>query len=133
MCARSRTRTGAASGVMSPEPLPRPCAICRRVLVRGPGPCPACRRARGRRYPSAAVRGYDRKWRAARDGFLAKHPFCVRCLEDGREVRADELDHIRPHRGDRGLFWMRANWQPLCKRCHARKSLAETRVRGRLR
>jgi len=112
--------------------LPRPCTICRRALVRGPGHCAACRQARGpvptRRQPSASARGYGRKWQAARAGFLRKHPFCAGCLRRGLTIRATELDHIQPHRGDQALFWRRANWQPLCKRCHARKTLAETRA-----
>jgi len=112
--------------------LPRPCTICRRVLVRGPGRCVACQTARGtvasRRPASAAARGYGRKWQSARAGFLRKHPFCVVCLSRRLEIRATEVDHIRPHRGDQALFWQRANWQPLCKRCHARKTLAETRA-----
>ncbi|WP_327787027.1 hypothetical protein [Agrobacterium rubi] len=24
-----------------------------------------------------------------------------------------------PHRGDKRLFWTRANWQPLCTPCHS--------------
>jgi 5-methylcytosine-specific restriction endonuclease McrA len=28
------------------------------------------------------------------------------------------VDHIIPHRGDKRLFWHRANWQPLCAPCH---------------
>jgi 5-methylcytosine-specific restriction protein A len=32
------------------------------------------------------------------------------------------VDHIKPHKGDRGLFWELANHQALCKRCHDRKT-----------
>jgi 5-methylcytosine-specific restriction endonuclease McrA len=28
------------------------------------------------------------------------------------------VDHIVPHRGNRGLFWARSNWQSLCATCH---------------
>ena len=108
----------------------RPCVVCGRALVRDDPRCAACRSARSKarhlHTPSAAARGYGHKWRAAREGFLRKHPFCAACLAAGREVRASELDHIRPHGGDRAAFWDRANWQPLCKRCHARKTLGET-------
>ena len=123
-----------------PERLPRPCAICRRTLVRDRSRCPSCEAARARSrpakpkktYPSAAARGYSSAWKRARLGYLRKHPFCERCLGFNREVRATELDHIRPHGGDRGVFWDRDNWHGLCKPCHARKTLAETRAAGKL-
>ncbi|WP_349253802.1 HNH endonuclease signature motif containing protein [Bradyrhizobium sp. CB2312] len=28
------------------------------------------------------------------------------------------VDHIKPHRGDRALFWDKGNWQPLCTHHH---------------
>ena len=31
---------------------------------------------------------------------------------------ASVVDHIKPHKGNRGLFWDRNNWQPLCKMHH---------------
>jgi 5-methylcytosine-specific restriction protein A len=72
--------------------------------------------------PNAAARGYDGKWRKAREGYLAKHPLCRICKELGRVVAATVVDHIIPHRGDMKLFWDKANWQPLCKCCHDRKT-----------
>jgi 5-methylcytosine-specific restriction protein A len=32
---------------------------------------------------------------------------------------ASVVDHIKPHRGDRKLFWERSNWQPLCQHHHS--------------
>jgi 5-methylcytosine-specific restriction protein A len=64
-------------------------------------------------------------WKAARKGYLAKHPLCVQCTELGLVVPATEVDHIIPHRGDRGLFWKRSNWQGLCKPDHSRKTARE--------
>jgi len=32
------------------------------------------------------------------------------------------VDHIRPHHGDRVLFWSRSNLQALCARCHQLKT-----------
>ena len=29
-----------------------------------------------------------------------------------------DVGHIKPHRGDRQLFWDRGNWQPLCEHHH---------------
>jgi 5-methylcytosine-specific restriction protein A len=71
---------------------------------------------------SAAERGYGHKWRSAREGFLRKHPLCAACMKDGKAVPATVVDHIRPHKGDKALFWDRANWQSLCKRCHDAKT-----------
>ena len=66
--------------------------------------------------PSAARRGYDRKWREARASWLREHPLCVECETKGRFVAAVVVDHIVPHRGDLTLFWDRLNWQSLCTR-----------------
>jgi hypothetical protein len=63
---------------------------------------------------------YGSAWRKAREGFLRNHPLCVMCAQVGRTVLASVVDHIRPHQGDRALFWDRDNWQPLCKPCHDR-------------
>ena len=75
--------------------------------------------------PSAARRGYGRKWRAARKAYLRDHPLCVACKARGRPVRASEVDHVKPHRGDPELFWDSDNWQALCKGCHSGKTNRE--------
>ena len=64
-------------------------------------------------------------WQRAAKGYLAKHPVCAHCAELGLVVPATEVDHIDPHLGDRTKFWDRANWQPLCKPCHSRKTAKE--------
>ena len=68
-----------------------------------------------RRRPPARERGYDHEWRKARIAYLAEHPHCRMC-----SAPATTVDHIIRHRGDRALFWNRANWQPLCAPCHNR-------------
>ncbi|MEH6347775.1 MAG: HNH endonuclease [Bermanella sp.] len=70
-------------------------------------------------------RGYTGQWRKARLGFLAKHPLCNRCIDDNITEEATVVDHIIPHRGNNDVFWDRLNWQPLCKRCHDRKTATE--------
>ena len=70
--------------------------------------------------PSAAKRGYDRKWWAARVAFLRSHPLCAICNKP-----AVVVDHVIPHRGDMGLFWNSGNWQALCDACHNRKTMKE--------
>lgn len=66
---------------------------------------------------SAYERGYDARWRAYRLAFLAKHPFCA-MGGDGCTLVSTVVDHIIPHRGDRGLFWDTENHQALCEHCH---------------
>ncbi|MEC0092871.1 HNH endonuclease signature motif containing protein [Paenibacillus macquariensis] len=74
---------------------------------------------------TAAQRGYDGVWRKARVGFLRKHPLCVHCLNGDRLTEATVVDHIKPHKGDKELFWDRNNWQPLCQKCHGIKTATE--------
>jgi 5-methylcytosine-specific restriction protein A len=71
---------------------------------------------------SAAARGYDRRWRKARENYLREHPLCVACKAEGKIVSATVVDHIKPHRGDQLLMWDQSNWQPLCARHHAIKT-----------
>ncbi|MFZ2869857.1 HNH endonuclease signature motif containing protein [Zavarzinia sp.] len=77
------------------------------------------------RRGSSASRGYGRRWQASRLGYLKSHPLCVKCIESGVTTASAEVDHIRPHRGDQGLFWDRDNWQALCKSCHSAKTARE--------
>ncbi|WP_340004435.1 HNH endonuclease [Paenibacillus sp. FSL K6-0276] len=74
---------------------------------------------------TASQRGYDSQWRKVRLGFLRKHPLCVHCLVAGKVVAATVVDHIKPHKGDKVLFWDRANWQALCASCHSIKTVKE--------
>lgn len=67
----------------------------------------------------------DPRWKRASAAYLARNPLCRDCGELGVVEAAVEVDHIRRHKGDRTLFWDRTNWQPLCKRCHSRKTARE--------
>ena len=78
---------------------------------------------------TATKRGYDSKWRGARNRFLKVNPLCVRCKDEGRLVKATVVDHIKPHREDKKLFWDESNWQALCKRCHDKKTMTEDRYK----
>jgi 5-methylcytosine-specific restriction protein A len=68
---------------------------------------------------------YTYQWRKVSKEFLKKHPLCVHCEREGRLIPATEVDHIKPHGGDRKLFWNKNNWQPLCKSCHSKKTAEE--------
>jgi len=82
------------------------------------------KRVRDDNRPSAAKRGYGRRWREASKAFLRQHPLCEceECRRLGRIRPAEVVDHIIPHRGDPKLFWDPNNWQALSKRCHDRKT-----------
>lgn len=97
--------------------------------------CPCQRRAARERKaradaerPSASQRGYGSKWREAREVFLAANPVCAtpKC-----GAPATVVDHVTPHKGDLALFWRRSNWQPLCARCHNRKTARHDGAFGR--
>lgn len=75
--------------------------------------------------PSANARGYNYRWQQARLVFLSNYPLCKHCEQDGRVKPATVVDHIIPHKGDKVLFDDRANWQPLCKPCHDKKTATE--------
>lgn len=65
--------------------------------------------------PSSRERGYDSRWDVARKAFLSVH---THCEHSGCTERATVVDHIKPHRGDKKLFWSRTNWQALCAHHH---------------
>jgi 5-methylcytosine-specific restriction protein A len=77
-------------------------------------------------------RGYTSRWRKARDGWLRAHPLCVHCEAEGRVKAANEVDHIKPHKGDMQLFWDHDNWQSLCKHHHSLKTATEDGGFGRV-
>ena len=89
-------------------------------------PIAATRRRVDNRRGSASSRGYSRRWRAYRERFLTRYPFCLQC----QSVAANVIDHILPVRqeGDETsgsadeLFWPSWNHQPLCRTCHRIKT-----------
>ena len=81
---------------------------------------------------SSTERGYSSAWQRARAYYLSAHPLCRMHEQQGRVEPATVVDHIKPHRGDKALFWDSDNWQPLCKRCHDIKTAREDGGFGRL-
>lgn len=92
---------------------------------------PPTHRPHGAPSRSERQRGYDRMRGGARErlytstwdrtakAYLAEHPVCVGCAAAfDRVVAAEVVDHIEPHKGDRRLFWSRANWQAPCRWHH---------------
>jgi 5-methylcytosine-specific restriction protein A len=74
------------------------------------------------RWLSAHKRGYTGRWQRQREIFLAYNPLCVECLSEGRYTPAAIVDHIKPHRGNKELFWDKSNWQSLCAKHHNAKT-----------
>jgi 5-methylcytosine-specific restriction enzyme A len=98
----------------------KPPTACACGGVRRNGKCNRCGKQHSydKRRGTAAQRGYGADWRKARRLYLHDNPLCVQCLKDGKTVAATVVDHIVPHRGDMVAFWVRSNWQALCKRHH---------------
>jgi hypothetical protein len=60
--------------------------------------------------PRASRAGlYGRKWSAAAKGFFNKpeNRLCRHCTDRGVIELATQVDHIKPHKGDKSLFWIR--------------------------
>lgn len=65
-----------------------------------------------------------REWQRIRAERLKRDPLCHEC----KKALATVLDHINPVRLG-GDFWDVSNHQPLCAKCHNRKSAKEGRMR----
>ncbi|MDT3686760.1 MAG: HNH endonuclease signature motif containing protein [Pseudorhodoplanes sp.] len=77
------------------------------------------------RRPSARQRGYTAEWDSASRAFLLQSENYYCACGCGR--RADTVDHIKPHKGNRELFWDRSNWQAMAFQCHSSRKQREER------
>lgn len=68
---------------------------------------------------------YNWQWKKIRSRFLKENPLCVICYGKGNLTPANIVDHIRPHKGDKDLFYNQDNYQALCKQCHDSKTATE--------
>jgi 5-methylcytosine-specific restriction endonuclease McrA len=91
--------------------------------------CSRCVAASDKARGTAAARGYDAQWQRESKAFLAR-PENQRCACSCGKL-ADVVDHRTPHKGDMLLFWDRANWQPMNRACHSRKTAMEDGGFGR--
>ena len=83
--------------------------------------CPRhAKQARRDRYARNSESLCDGRWRKESRVFLDEHRTCADCGAPSRVV-----DHTRPHKGDRRLFWAKENWAALCKSCHDKKTRTE--------
>jgi 5-methylcytosine-specific restriction protein A len=53
---------------------------------------------------------------------LIQNPLCVHCMKADRITASTVVDHIKPHKGNKVLFWDQTNWQALCSSCHGIKT-----------
>ncbi|RYD71676.1 MAG: HNH endonuclease, partial [Verrucomicrobiaceae bacterium] len=94
-----------------PLAAPRPCTYpgCGALLHDGTSRCSAHKAVERKQFDqqrgTAHERGYTSAWRRAREGFLKAHPLCVHCELEDMVTVATVVDHIKPHRGDKDLFW----------------------------
>jgi 5-methylcytosine-specific restriction protein A len=71
------------------------------------------------------------RWQRLRVQVLREDPLCVMCSKrEGCAGIATEVDHIKPHRGDRALFYARQNLQSMCRSCHSQKTAREVLGKG---
>ena len=114
---------------MTPTRPDKPCRAmgCGSLIPAGRQPpyCEEHRKEKRRREdqdrPSAAKRGYDRRWRRFREWFLRQKPLCEECKEQGRTTAAKEVHHIKPIKGPNDRNRLDPdNCKALCKSCHSR-------------
>ena len=87
-------------------------------------------RARKRTAPKKTTTteaGYGGQWAKVSRAYRARHPMCLHCVwvDPMTAHRADCVDHIIPHGGNRALLMDEANWQPLCHWHHTQKTWRE--------
>jgi 5-methylcytosine-specific restriction enzyme A len=78
-----------------------------------------------RKRENSHKRGYNKRWERARKFFLRRNPICIECKRRDVITLANVVDHIKPHKGDKKLFWNELNWRALCSACHNKKSARE--------
>jgi 5-methylcytosine-specific restriction endonuclease McrA len=76
---------------------------------------------------SSGYKMYDSgAWKTLRVRVLQKFPICPVCIHRGLLTPSVDVDHIKPHQGQREGFYDEGNLWALCKKCHAKKSAFES-------
>lgn len=77
-------------------------------------------------------RYHTSRWRKLRANIIANEPLCRECDRNGLTTLAQMVDHINPvstgvnEANQDYLMWSADNLQPLCNRCHNKKSGQES-------
>lgn len=86
---------------------------------------------RRRRTPGLALAARiraSRRWKKVRAATLRERPLCQPCARLGVRQLATQVDHIEPLQANPARAFDPENLEPVCTRCHARKSAAERRA-----
>jgi 5-methylcytosine-specific restriction protein A len=86
------------------------------------GLCP-CRRNKDKDRPTSCSRGYDATWQKFRRWFLAHHPLCADCQENGLIVRARDVHHVLKLADRPDLRLDPSNCRGLCTPCHSARTV----------
>ena len=68
------------------------------------------------------------RWLKLRARQLNEHPLCWYCEQVGKVTAANTVDHIKPHKGNKALFFDYDNLQSLCAPCHDSLAAIKDRV-----
>lgn len=106
-----------------PEKSKKPCPYPGCTTLVDKGYCERHTRPVADNRPNSRKRGYTKAWERYRAAYLAKpeNALCALRLDGGCAIRAECVDHIVPHKGDRVLFWDKGNHQPACLHCNSVK------------
>ena len=118
---------------MPARPL-RPCAWPGCVAVQVSAYCDAHERVFKRTqskysHKQEHQRLYDRRWQRIRAAQLAAHPWCARCLREGRHTLATDVHHLERHEGDVAKFY-NSPLESDCHACHSRETAQEVGLNG---
>lgn len=68
----------------------------------------------------------SKRWINERKEYFSILPYCVHCLRQNRQTKANVLDHNKNIKQNPNIdFWDKSNWQGLCHTCHNRKTRNE--------
>tara|TARA_Y100000004_G_scaffold126789_1_gene142717 strand:- start:15 stop:371 length:357 start_codon:yes stop_codon:yes gene_type:complete len=66
----------------------------------------------------------NKRWKNIRAYFIKRNPLCIECERGGLIKGAEVIDHIIPIKQG-GDMYSEKNLQPMCKKCHDKKSRRE--------
>ena len=98
------------------------------------GRCPQHTHQREQLRGTRQQRGYDAAWLKLPAAFLAQHPLCLFCAEQGQVTAASDVDHITPFTSlsdPRRLNVL--NLRALCNPCHMRHHATTAAISGIMR
>ena len=102
------------------------CVICHKIKK---DDCDRCKKESFQGFDKSNQSFYNStRWRKYSHDIRRKHPLCVHCKEEGNITIATMVDHIKPILQG-GSKWDRSNLQPLCAKCHAKKSATDKKLK----